>query len=867
MSMLLERDDLLAALAARFALAATGHGGTVLVSGEPGIGKTALAERFMRDAAPRSLLWGACEALSTPRPFGPVHDLARDLGPALRTMLAGQADRGPLFAALLDALARLPAPVLLVIEDIHWADAATLDLVKFLGRRLARSAVLMLLTHRDDEGAMTLLRPVFADLPPAGVTRLAVPSLSPAAVQHMAAAVQRDGRGVHATTGGNAFFVTQVLADAGGGVPATVRDAVLGRAAQLSPSARQVLDLAATVPRAIELSLIDAVLSPDDADVEACLLAGLLVADGHTLRFRHELARVAVEKALLPTRARSLHARSLAALQQAAAPPSLARLVHHALLAGDSDAVLRLAPQAAREAAARGARREAAAHCCSALALADRLTDTEHAMLLDAYATHCFELNDLAAAIPARESALALFEKTGDLPRLVETLAAHTMPLVRALRNAEADAASRRAIELARRLPPGPPLALACATESYLRMLNRDLDEAVAWGEQAIALARRFELPEILAGALKTVGTALLFVDTARGRALLQQSLDIARTLDDGGAGVAEALLMLGTASGEVHEFEAADRALADGIAFARERDLDRLAGYMEAWRSLCDMYQGRWELAGERAHAAVEREAGGSTNRLMALVALARLRNRRGDPGAQQVLDEALALARQSGTLQRLAPVHCARAEAAWHAQQPATVLQEVDAVFALAAAHRHPWFIGELAFWRWRAGGEAVVPPHCAAPHALQMAGRWREAAAAWRERGCPYEEARALADGDEAAQRDALALLDRLGARPLAEQLRAGMRAAGIAAVPRGPRPATRRNAAGLTARELQILALIAEGLRNAEIAARLSRSTRTIDHHVEAILAKLGTPSRAEATTAARALGLLADPRPN
>ncbi|WP_200953116.1 MULTISPECIES: AAA family ATPase [unclassified Rhizobacter] len=867
--MLFEREDLLAALAARFALAAQGRGGTVLVAGEPGIGKTALTERFMHDAAPRSLLWGACEALSTPRPFGPVHDLARGLSPALRAMLAGQADRGPLFSALLDELTRLPAPVLLVIEDIHWADAATLDLVKFLGRRLARSAVLMLLTHRDDEGAMALLRPVFADLPAADVTRIAVPGLTPAAVQHMATAAQRDGRGVHATTGGNPFFVTQVLADAGGGVPATVRDAVLARAAQLAPAARQVLDLAAIVPRAIELALVDAVLPAAEAGpgADACLLAGLLVADGSTLRFRHELARVAVEQALLPARARSLHARTLAALQQGPAAAPLARLMHHALLAGDDDAVLRLAPQAAQEAAARGARREAAAHCRHALARADRLGDTEHALLLDVYATHCFELNDLAAAIPAREAAFALFEKTGDLPRQVETLAAHTMPLVRALRNAEADAASRRAIELARRLPPGPPLALACATESYLRMLNRDLDDAVEWGEQAIALARRFELPAILAGALKTVGAALLFVDPARGRTLLQQSLDIARTLDDGGASVADALLMLGTASGEVHEFEAADRAIAEGIAFARERDLDRLAGYMEAWQSLCDLYQGRWEQAGERAHAAVAREAAGSTNRLMALVALARLRNRRGDPGAMEVLDEALALARQSGTLQRLAPVHCARAEAAWQARQPAAVQQEVDAVFALAAAHRHPWFIGELAFWRWRAGGNAVAPPHCAAPHALQIAGRWREAAAAWRERGCPYEEARALADGDEAAQRDALALLDRLGARPLAEQVRAAMRAAGIAAVPRGPRAATRRNAAGLTARELQILALVAEGCRNAEIAARLSRSTRTIDHHVEAILAKLGAPSRSEAAAAARQLGLLADPTSN
>jgi DNA-binding CsgD family transcriptional regulator len=319
---------------------------------------------------------------------------------------------------------------------------------------------------------------------------------------------------------------------------------------------------------------------------------------------------------------------------------------------------------------------------------------------------------------------------------------------------------------------------------------------------------------------------------------------------------------MLASAAGEVHAFETAERYLGEGIAHARGHDLDRLAGYMESWRALCDVYRGRWQLAGERAHAAVAHEAAGTTNRVVALVALGRLRSRRGDPGAAAVLDEALDLAVRSNTLQRLAPVAAARAEAAWLEGRHEAAGDEADRVFTLAALKRHPWFHGELAFWRWRAGRDPGPLDTCAAPFRLQIEGRWHEAAAAWDALGCPYERARALGDGDEPAQREALAVLDRLGAAPLAERIRRGMRSAGVRSVPRGASAATRSNSAGLTARELQVLEHVAAGWRNAQIATHLSRSARTVDHHVEAILAKLGVDSRADAVAAARRLGLLA-----
>ncbi|HEV7578494.1 MAG TPA: AAA family ATPase [Caldimonas sp.] len=862
---LLERSDLLAVLAASAQAAAAGHGATVLVSGDAGIGKTSLLERFAAGVERGRVLWGGCESLATPRPLGPLHDVAAQAGSALRSLLARPHDRSAMFSAVLDELAHEPAPTLLVFEDVHWADEATLDLIKFLGRRIHRLPALLVLSHRDDAGSLATLRPVLGQLPAAHLTRIAVPALTRGAVDALAAASARaDGAGVFAATGGNPFFVTEVLrqGDRPAGVPATVRDAVLGRAAQLGAAPMRVLQLVAIVPRQAELELVAAVLAPATEDVEAGLASGLLVADGSALRFRHELARTAVEEAILPPRALQLHARVLAALATRSGGVGLARLAHHARLAGDVDAVLRWAPQAAREAGLRGARKEAAAHCRVALAHADRLDDAARAVLLDDYATHCFELNDLDAAIPAREQAIALFARRGDVARQAEALAAQALALVRALRNADADATSRRAIALVDPMPPGPRLAQAYATESYLRMLNRDLDEAIRWGTQAIALAEQHDDRATLAGAYKTVGAALMFIDYPRGCEHVLKSLEIARSLGDGGAGVADAYVMLSTASAEVHAFAAAEAWLIEGIAHARGHDLDRLAGYMESWQALCDVYCGRWQLAGERANAVVAHEAAGTTNRVVALVALGRLRSRRGDPGVATVLDEALDLAARSNTLQRLAPVAAARAEAAWLDGRGEAVGSEADRAFALAAQKRHPWFNGELAFWRWRAGLDPGPLDACAAPFRLQIEGRWQDAAAAWQSLGCPYERARALADGDEAAQREALALLDRLGAAPLADRVRRGMRSAGVRSVPRGALAATRRNAAGLTARELQVLGLVAEGCRNAEIAARLSRSARTVEHHLESILAKLAVGSRSDAVAAARRLGLLA-----
>lgn len=864
MSPLLERERALDVLRDTLASAASGTGRIALVSGEAGIGKSTLVEHFLAaHAGGARVLRGACEALFTPQPLGPLHDVARDARGPLKARLAAPADTAALFAAMREELALPPLPVVLLMEDLHWADAATLDVLRHVGRRIESLPVLLVVTYRDDEiEAHPALRHVLGEWTSRAVVRLPLARLTPPAVASLAQERGVSDAGVFLATGGNPFFVTEVLANPGGRVPMTVRDAVLGRAASLTAGARDVLEFAAVVPRAAELWLLQTVLAPSLAAIDECVRSGLLVASHADLRFRHELARVAVEEAIAPLRARAWHARALAALAGAggARSASLARLVHHARLAGDRAALARLGPQAADEAAARGARREAVAHCRAALEAGD-LPRLERAALLDRYATHLFETDDLAGSIAARDEAIALYEAQGDAAATALALTSQAMTLVRALRNADADAASRRALALVADQGDARHVGRVFATETYLRMLARDYSDAVAWGEKARAVAQRHDDRETLAAVRTWTGAALMFVDFDRGLAMTREGLDMARGVADGGVRTADAYVMLGTALGELVRLPESVRYLDEGIAFAETRDLDRLGHYMQAWRSLVALLLGRWEDAERFARRVLADATQGSTHRVMALVALGRLQARRGDAASSALLDEALALAERSGTLQRIAPVRAARAEAAWLAGDAVQAGAEAYAAYALAVDKSHHWFVGELATWMHRAGRLRDIPALCAEPYAHALRGDWSRAAAAWAALGCPYEAALALAEGDADAKREALVAFDAMGAAPMAHRVRRSLREAGIAAVPRGPRATTRDHPAGLTTREAEVLELAGDGLSTPAIAARLFRSPRTVEHHLAAVLAKLGARTRAEAVETARRRGLL------
>jgi DNA-binding CsgD family transcriptional regulator/tetratricopeptide (TPR) repeat protein len=804
------------------------------------------------------VLWGACDPLLTPRALGPLHDIARQVGGELRERMAA-GERGAVFDALLDALdgPRQRRRPVVVMEDLHWADEATLDLVAFLGRRLALCRVLLILTYRDDEvGADHQLRTVLAGLPRPLVRRLPLPSLSAEAVGELARRAGRASSPVYAVTGGNPLLVSEVLAAADSGVPATVRDLVLSRLAALSPEAREAAGFVSVVPSQAEPAL----LTSRGAGIEECLARGVLSAVPEGVAFRHELLRRAVEESLSPVRRAALHADVLALLTDRAGVDP-ARLVHHAHHAGDAAAVLRWAPVAARGAAEVGANNQAVAHYELALRHAAGASAAERADLLEAYATVAYLSGLIVEALEARRQALALRELEGDTVRVGENLRWLSRLNWWRGHTAQARVAGERAVEVLESIAPGPQLAMAYSNLSQLHMLAGE-STAIEWGERAIDLARHFGDLETEVHAMVNVGSTRMERDPERGGAELERaySLAAAAGFDDHAT---RSLANKACQAVEWCDFDVAEDVLERVLAFAEARDLNGYVRHLLGYRAAMLLARGDWEGARADAEAAMAGPARPGPSRCTAQVALGRLRSRRGEPGAADILHLAAGPAYEADEMQFVGPVATALAEHYWIAGDRARSAAEARRGYAVAVRVKHPWFAGQLAYWQWRAGEPVATPEPIGLPYRLLLEGDWRAAADDWARRGCQYARAEALSCGDEEATAEALRIVDGLGAVGTARRLRAEMREKGVK-VPRGPRPSTAAHPTGLTPRQREVLVLLAEGLSNADIAERLTLSAKTVDHHVSAVLGKLGVPSRGQAAAAARRLGLLAQP---
>ncbi|MGH3043845.1 MAG: ATP-binding protein [Gaiellaceae bacterium] len=867
--MLLERSDQLAALSEALADARTGSRGTLaLVAGEAGVGKTSLVRGFSSaEEASVRVLWGTCDALFTPAPLAPFVDVAEQVGGSLAELVEREARPYHVVAELLQDL-RAHGPTILVLEDVHWADEATLDVLRLLGRKLEGVPALAIATYRDDELDRTHpLRIVLGELGAGpGIRRLEVRPLSAEAVAELATPHGVDAEELHRKTAGNPFFVTEALAGGEGEIPPTVREAVLARAARLSAPATAVLEAVAVVPPRAELWLLERLVAETAEHLDECLASGMLSAEGQSVGFRHELARLALEEHVPPGRRRDLNRAAMRALADPpSGAPDLARLAHHAEAAEDGAAVLEYAAGAGERAASLAAHREAAAQFGRALRYAGEAPPAVRAALLERLSYECYLTDQIEEAVEARRSALDLWHAAGDTLREGDTHRWLSRLYWFMGRNREAEDCAVQAVRLLEPLPPGVELAMAYSNTAQLHMLAEDAEGAVAWGSRAIELAERLGAVEVLVHALNNVGTAEGKTNAAIGYEKLERSLELALEADLE-EHVVRAYTNLSSTAISDKRYERSEAYLEKGIAYATERDLDSWRLYMLGTLAVGALEQGRWDEAAGISAEVVRSASAAAIHRAPSLVVLGLVRARRGDPEIWPVLGEALALVERIGELQRLAPAAAARAEAALLEGRPGSVEEETQAVYRLALERGSGWEIGELAWLRRQAGIDEAVPEGVAEPWAYMLANDWSRAAETWTELGCPYEAALALGQSEQDEDlRRALAELQRLGARPAAAQVSRRLRERGARGVRRGPRASTRKNPAGLTARELEVVALVSEGMTNSEIAGRLFLSEKTVGHHVSAILRKLGARTRGEASAEAARLGIVSQDR--
>ncbi|MEP6665720.1 MAG: AAA family ATPase, partial [Nocardioidaceae bacterium] len=630
---LLERESHLSSLAQYAGEARRGQGRMILLAGEAGVGKSSLLEQLERELADARWCWGGCDGLFTPRPLAPLLDIGGQLNGELGELCQAGAPREQLFAALLRQLSAPGTLTVLAIEDVHWADEATLDLLRFIGRRIRDAQALIVVTYRDDGlAADDPLRIALGELSTQRTTRrLGLPPLSEEAVAHLA-----DGSGVepsslHKLTGGNPFFVTEALQSTGGDLPTSVRDAVLGRVVGLSADVRHVLDLAALIGSRMRPEFLQSVAGASPANIDELVGCGVMVGDGGRLRFRHEIARMAVQAAIAPHRMALAHRSILDTLLVTSCDDD-ARLAFHAQGAGDDARVLEFAPRAGRRASELAAHREAAAQFERALrsavgADADARTV---ASLYDELAHELALVDRWQDSADARQGALRLWRELRDRLREGDSLRRLSRTMWRLCRGDDAERASVDSLGALEPLGPSPELAWAYANLANHRLNRGEYDAAIPLARQARIVAEPLGLSDVLSDALNTEACASAGLG-AVWSPLLHRSLEIAKAsrLDEQAGRAYANLYSLYTGAMKIADGEGI---FVEGIAYCDEHDIATFGTCLRGERSSVMEKLGRWDEAESLAEALLQQVGPSPVNRRNPLLSLGKLRARRGD-------------------------------------------------------------------------------------------------------------------------------------------------------------------------------------------------------------------------------------------
>lgn len=871
---LLERDEYLELLRSRFRKASLGEGNSVFVMGEAGIGKSTLVKTFLKETDGKAEVFTAlCDSLFTPRPLGVLYDLAAQIGKAIFKETNPGSQRTAIFGDFLQLITQYGkpgqpghtrGPIVLVIEDIHWADEASLDFIKFLARRISDAHCLFILTFRDNEISLQHpLRNVLGELPTETFSRVVLHPLSREAVKTLATGKSRKGEDLYEMTGGNPFYVTELLANYRTEIPDSIRDAILVLYNRCSDQAMLIWELLAVMPEGLELQLLQKFDEDWHHDLESFIFQKILVFKNDRLVFKHELFRRTVESFLSPFKRIEIHNKVLELFQDFFIRHDMfERMIHYAKNGSRYELVARHAPPAARQAAALGSHIEATKLYLAAIDYHTDASDEQLVEYLEAYSYECYLTNQIKEAIIYQSKAFSIWKKIGNQEQEANSLRFLSRLWWYGGDRKEAETYAHQAIERFENLPASKAKAMAYSNLSQLRMLADDVEAAVLWGNKAIALAKEIGDEEIRCHALNNIGTVRLkrASESKLGEEQLEESLQIAldNSFHEHAARAYTNIISFDVLN---KNYSKAQRYFEDAIQYCGPLDLHSWTWYMLACKVKMMMEKGEWEGAEAISTKQLSAPSHPAIARLTALTVRATIALRRGNENAKQLLLEAKDIAFLLHEHQRIIPIVIACLEYEWVHGTSVLTEYEIASVVNLIKSVDNIWLNSEADFWLKKVRAIHVTLREKYEPYDLLQKGKVAAAAQLWKKIGCPYEAAITLSSGDADQRVESLHILQTLGANAIHQKLSSEMRAAGIRKIPRGLRKSTLSNSAQLTTRELDILHLLQKGASNKEIAGDLFISPKTVDHHISSILFKLDVPSRTKAVGEATKLGIL------
>jgi DNA-binding CsgD family transcriptional regulator len=862
---LIERDGFLELLQTQFKNVASGEGHCVFVSGEAGIGKTSFVKAFCKEHKNDCNIYqGACDALFTPRPLAPLYDIIWQVNNKLWPDSHTIEKRTELFAAFFHELSDQNQKTIIVFEDIHWADEATLDFIKFFARRITQLPCLFILTFRDDESTFhSSVRNVLAQLSPDSVMRLHLTPLSREAVTNMAIARGYNGEDVFAISGGTPFYVNEILASYSPGVPENIKNAILDVYDRQEEGTKHAWQICSVIPEGLEINRFAKLKSSSDEGMDHCFALKIIIVKNDRIIFKHELYRRTIESSLPPFKRIALNKKILDLfLDSFEEKNEIERIVQYAKNANENKLVVKYAPIAARQAACVGSHIEASKLFLTAIEYSEGNDEDQLIGFYEAYAYECYLTNQVKEAIIYTGKLLhilkhkAEIEKTGKCLRFLSRLWWLDG-------NRENSASfAEQAIDLLNNQPSSPAKAMAFSNMSQLKMLFDDHAGCIAWGEKAISIARELNNEEVLSHALNNVGSVKmnLPLSNQQGLGLLQESLSIALK-NSFHEHAARAYSNLGSNGVKMKDYPFAKKILNEGIHYCEERELDSWRLNMLSLKAHINLETGDWNKAYSIADNLLKNADKPRAFKIGALIVMGTIKMRRGDQDAQNLLLQAKTKAFETMELQRIIPSLIALLEYEWLMGKIIIETNDLDSIKIIIEQSIDTANKSEFAFWLQKARKQTIELQELYEPYKLLNSNKIKKAAEFWEKTGCPFQKAFTLFEGSEDDKKIALSIFQQLGANAVSQKIKMEMRAVGIKKIPRGLRESTRNNPAQLTNRELDVLQLLQKGNQNKEIAGTLFISPKTADHHISSILFKLDVNSRAKAITEAVRLGIL------